>query len=54
MRAGQKRQPAVVLDDPVVVLGKAEFAQRVVERPARGNQKHRHVQPAAGFWRFLL
>ena len=43
-----------MFDDTVVVLGKAEFAQRVVERPSRGDEKHGDVQPAAGIWRFLL
>ena len=42
-----------MLDDAVVVLGKAELAERVVERAARGDEKHRDVQPAAGLRRFL-
>ncbi len=50
--AGQKGQPAVMLDDAVVIFGEAELAQRVVERPARGDEKHRDVQSAGGFWRF--
>ena len=54
VRAGQKGEPAVVLDDAVVVLGKAQFAERIVERAARGDQKHRHVQTAAGLRRFVL
>src|SRR5260370_37111796 len=57
MRAGQKGEAAVMLDDAVVVLGKAEFFERVVEGAARGHQQHRHVQPASGLCglcRFLL
>ncbi len=54
MRAGQKGQPAVVFDDAVVVLGKPEFAERIVERAARGDEKHRHVQMAAGLRCFVL
>ncbi len=38
MRAGEKCEPAVMLDDAVVVLGKAELVQRIVERAARGDQ----------------
>ena len=34
-----------MLDDAVVVLEKAELVQRDVERPARGDEEHRHVQP---------
>ena len=34
MRAGQEGQPSVMLDDPVVVLGKAKLFERVVESAA--------------------
>src|SRR6266446_2498473 len=51
---GQKGQPAIMFDDAVVILGEAELAQRVVERPARGDEEHRDVQPAGSFWCFLL
>ena len=54
VRAGQKGQPAIVLDDAVVVLGKPQLAERIVQRAARGDQKHRHVQTAASFRRFVL
>src|SRR4051812_34510010 len=54
MRAGQKGQPAVVFDDAIVVLGKPELAERIVERAARGDKKHRHMQTAAGLRCFAL
>jgi hypothetical protein len=40
--------------DAIVVLGKTQFAERIVERSARGDEKHRHMQPAPSFRRFVL
>src|SRR4051794_1293862 len=54
MRASQKGQPAVVFDDAIVVLGKPKLAERIVERAARGDEKHRHMQTAAGLRCFAL
>src|SRR5690242_19678436 len=54
MRAGQKRQPAVMLDYPIVVLGEAELFERIVERPARGDEKDGHMEPPPRFRRFVL
>src|ERR1041384_7197670 len=54
MRAGEKRQAPVMLDDPVVILSKTELFEGVVERAARGNEQHRHMQPASRIRRFLF
>src|SRR5437868_8836719 len=44
MRAGQESETAIVLDDAVVILGKAELRQRVVERATRRDEERRDVQ----------
>ena len=46
--AGEKRQAPVMLDDPVVVVGKPEFVQRHVERAARRHQQDGDVQMPGG------
>src|SRR5215469_14005743 len=51
MRAGQKGEPAIMLDDPVIVFGKAKLGERVVERSARGDEQCRHMQATPGFLR---
>ena len=43
-----------MLDDPVVILGKAELGQRVVERAARSDEQRRYMQAAAALRRILL
>jgi hypothetical protein len=54
MRAGQKSETAIVLDDAVVILGKAEFRQRVVERPARCDEERRNMQASTALRRILF
>src|SRR5205814_8707393 len=54
MRAGQKGQAPVMLDHSVVILRKTELFEGVVERAARGNEQHRHMQPPSRIYRFLL
>src|SRR5438128_2526339 len=57
MGAGQEGEAAVMLDDAIVVLSKAELLERIVEGTARGHQQHRYMQPASRLcWlcRFLL
>jgi len=43
-----------MFDDPVVILGKAELGQCVVERAARSDEQRGHVQAAAALRRVLL
>src|SRR3984893_9521846 len=54
MRAGQESETAVMLDDPVVILGKTELGERIVKRAARSDEQRRHMQAAAALRRFLL
>src|SRR6516162_7160294 len=54
MRTGQKGEASVVLDDAIIVLGKAELGQRVIERAARSDEQRRDVQAAAALRRVLL
>jgi hypothetical protein len=54
MGASQKSETAVMLDDTIVVLGKTQFGERIVERAAGGDQEHRHVQPPSALRRILF
>src|SRR5215472_9936290 len=54
MGAGQESEASVMLDDPVVVLGEAQFGQRVVERAARRNEERRDMQTTAALRRVLF
>src|SRR5438105_846455 len=54
MRAGQESETAIVLDDAVVILGKTELRQRVVERATRRDEERRDMQPSTALRRILL
>ena len=43
-----------VLDDPVIIIGKAELRESVIERAARSDEKRRHMQAATALYRILL
>jgi hypothetical protein len=54
MGAGQEGETAIVLDDAVVILGKAELRQRVVERATRRDEECRDMQASTALRRILL
>src|SRR5690348_4382138 len=49
MRAGEKSEPPVMLNDAVVILEKAHLIEGHVKRAARRHQQHRNMQPSGAF-----
>jgi hypothetical protein len=54
MRAGQESETAIVLDDAVVILGKSQFGQCIVERATRRDEERRYMQAPTALRRILL